>query len=54
MMILVHKSLGDDENNRKIVHPRSYQLSTHGNEYIPQKIKSDNFSRATSSPSGME
>jgi len=49
MMILLHKRVGDDENSRKIVHPRSYQLSTHGNEYIPEGIESDNFNRATNS-----
>jgi len=54
MMILVHKCPGDDENSRKIVHPKSYQLSTHGNKCISEGIKCDNFSTATSSQARME
>jgi len=54
MMMLVHKCVGDDENSRKIVNPRSYLLSMHGNECISEGIESDNFSTATNSQSRME
>jgi len=48
-----HKRVEDDENSRKIVHPRSDQLSTHGNECISEGIEFD-YSRATNSQSRIE